>query len=112
MSPVFTSGKLKSMLKLMDNSLDNMIKYLNKEVKVNPIVDMRPVWQCFTMDSIGSCAFGVDLNCFEDRENPIFVAAKQTFSEFIVSSPGQSLQVNMELGMIGLEDYFDFVTPG
>ena len=30
MSPVFTSGKLKGMISLMDGALDNMINYLNK----------------------------------------------------------------------------------
>ena len=30
MSPVFTSGKLKGMLSLIDGALDNMINYLNK----------------------------------------------------------------------------------
>ena len=37
MSPVFTSGKLKAMLSLIDDALDNMINYLNKVLKVSGI---------------------------------------------------------------------------
>eukprot|EP00088_Acartia_fossae_P013203 TRINITY_DN1687_c0_g1_i12.p1 TRINITY_DN1687_c0_g1~~TRINITY_DN1687_c0_g1_i12.p1 ORF type:complete len:486 (-),score=141.78 TRINITY_DN1687_c0_g1_i12:488-1945(-) len=112
MSPAFTSGKLKSMIKLIDGALDNMINYLQKEVKKNPVIDMRPVLQSFTMDSIGLCAMAVNLNCFDDPNNPIFKAARDAFGEFRATDAMSNLQLNMELGMVGLEKYFDFVTPG
>jgi hypothetical protein len=48
-------------------------------VKKNPVVDMRPLLQAFTMDSIGLTAFGVNLNCFENQDNPIFKAAKECY---------------------------------
>jgi len=112
MSPVFTSGKLKAMLSLIDDALDNMVNYLNKEVKKNPVVDMRPLLQAFTMDSIGLTAFGVNLNCFENQDNPIFKAAKDAFGEFRATDFYSAVMLNMELGMVGLEKYFDATTPG
>jgi len=112
MSPVFTSGKLKGMLSLIDGALDNMINYLNKEVAKNPIVDMRPVLQALTMDSIGLCAFGVNLNCFDNKDNPVFKAAKESFEEFRTHNIQEDLLVNLFLGLSGLEKYLDTTTPG
>ena len=37
---------------------------------------------------------------------------QDAFGEFRAKDAMSNLQLNMELGMVGLEKYFDFVTPG
>jgi len=71
LTPTFTSGKIKGMLEPMGAAQDNMVKYLEKKCKENSLIDMKPVFQYMAMDVIASCAFGIDLNCFEDPNNHI-----------------------------------------
>jgi cytochrome P450 family 3 subfamily A len=112
MSPVFTSGKLKGMLNLIDGALDNLINNLEKEVRSNPVIDMRPVLQALTMNAIGLTAFGVDLQSFEKPNNPIFKACKDTFTNIRASNVATSLIFNLVMGLEGIQKYMDSVPPG
>jgi len=112
MSPVFTSGKLKGMISLMDGALDNMINYLNKEVRMNPEINTRSLLSMLTMDIIGLTAFNLNLNCFENENNPIFSAAKEATADFKIKDTKGSIMFNLIIGLSGLFGEMDFVNDG
>jgi len=109
LSPIFSSGKIRGMMKHVDGVVDNMINYLNKKIISDPVIDMRPVYQYLTMDVISKCAFGVDLNCFEDTENPMLKNSIKLFKDFCAKDLSSSLQRTFEFTLVGLDKYIDFV---
>jgi len=114
MSPVFTSGKLKGMISLMDGALDNMINYLNKEVKVNPEIYAKFLFSRLALDIIGLTAFAININCFEkeNETNPIYLAAKEAIAEFRIKTMFESVMFQGLLGLSGIFGDLDFVTDG
>ena len=86
LSPTFSSGKLKGMLDLMDTSVDNLITHLTKEVKKNPVVELKKVFQAFALDTIAACAFGVDTNSHVNESNEILDNGRKLFSVFQTKS--------------------------
>jgi len=111
LTPVFTSGKIKGMMQHIDGVVENMINYLHKKIETDPVVDMRPVFKYLTMDTISKCAFGVDLNCFEDPENPMLVNSINAFVDFQASNAKQSAMRSFELLLDGLDKLIDFPMP-
>lgn len=69
LTPIFTSGKLKAMLPLMNKAADDMRTHLEK---VNgTVVEAKELCAKFTTDLLTSCAFGINAHSF-DRENAEF----------------------------------------
>ena len=62
LSPIFTSSKLKDMFSLILDCSNILEKYIEKLVSERECIDVREVAGVFTIDVIGSCAFGVDMN--------------------------------------------------
>lgn len=79
LSPVFTSGKLKEMFSLILKSSDNLEEYLKKIVHENDTVECRKLTAKFTTDVIGSCAFGIEINAFTDKNNEFLRIGKKIF---------------------------------
>merc|ERR1719383_1639702 len=69
-----------------------MINHLNKKIASDPVIDMRPMYQYLTMDVISKCAFGVDLNCFEETDNPMLKHSIRLFKDFCAKDLSSSLQ--------------------
>ncbi|CAG9785254.1 unnamed protein product [Diatraea saccharalis] len=59
-SPLFTSGKLKNMLYLVERCGNKMLEQLDTEISMN--CDIQKITNSFTMQAISSCAFGIDMN--------------------------------------------------
>lgn len=69
LTPIFTSGKLKAMLPLMNKAADDMKTHL---AKVNgTVVEAKELCAQFTTDLLTSCAFGINAHSF-DRKNAEF----------------------------------------
>ncbi|KAG0722068.1 Cytochrome P450 3A11 [Chionoecetes opilio] len=68
MSPTFTSGKIKSMFPLVCDKADALVKFSMKEAAENPHVDMKNNFGRYTMDTIASCAFGIECNSLVDND--------------------------------------------
>lgn len=64
-TPVFTSGKMKSMYNILINISRNLLKILDPIAEHNKEVDIKDLLMRFTTDIIGSAAFGVDVNSLE-----------------------------------------------
>ncbi|CAH1395588.1 unnamed protein product [Nezara viridula] len=67
MAPLFTSGKLKTMYDVMTEVGDNLLEYLDKN-KTNDI-DLREAMGLFSMDIIGSAAFGINPGVLKNPES-------------------------------------------
>uniref|UniRef100_A0A023F799 Putative cytochrome n=1 Tax=Triatoma infestans TaxID=30076 RepID=A0A023F799_TRIIF len=76
-SPIFSTGKLKLMFESMKGCGDEMIRQLDKGPKED--VDMKEILGCFAMDTIGSCAFGIDCGSLSKPENEFRRIGKQVF---------------------------------
>jgi len=70
LTPVFTSGKLKSMVPLMHQVADKGISYLDELCGKN--VEGKDYMKKFALDVIISTGFGYEINSFQDQNN-IFV---------------------------------------
>ncbi|NP_001306576.1 probable cytochrome P450 6a14 [Solenopsis invicta] len=69
LSPTFTSGKLKDMFHLLLNCADYFEKYLDEKVPENGVVECKDLTSKFTVDVIGSCAFGLEMNALKEENN-------------------------------------------
>ena len=69
LSPTFTSGKMKSMMEPMDKIAERTVEYLSDKIKTQPKIDLKPIIQGFTLDTIAKCGFGIDSNVYKGEDN-------------------------------------------
>lgn len=79
LSPTFTSGKLKDMFHLLLNCSDHFEQYLNEIVSKDEIVECRDLTSKFTVDVIGSCAFGLEMNALKEENNEFQKMGRKIF---------------------------------
>ncbi|XP_055529189.1 probable cytochrome P450 9f2 [Wyeomyia smithii] len=79
LSPAFTGSKMRQMFQLMEECIHAMITHLEADLKKKGSmeVEVKDVLSRLAMDVIASCAFGLKVNCFEERENEFFKHAKK-----------------------------------
>lgn len=66
LTPTFTSGKMKMMFQTLVDCGNQMMEFIEKLEQKNECMDVKEVCACYTTDVIGSCAFGIECNCFKD----------------------------------------------
>ncbi|CAD7083740.1 unnamed protein product [Hermetia illucens] len=71
-SPAFTSLKMKTMFSTMMEVGVKLEKKIDQVCKSGKALDIKKVMSLFTMDVIGSCAFGLETNSLEDENNEFF----------------------------------------
>ncbi|XP_053617327.1 cytochrome P450 6B2-like isoform X3 [Plodia interpunctella] len=69
LTPLFSSSKMKNMFYLIDKCSRVFENMLDKEFQANNVQGVRPLMARFTMDCIGSCAFGIDTGTMEGESN-------------------------------------------
>ncbi|XP_067950041.1 lithocholate 6-beta-hydroxylase-like isoform X2 [Watersipora subatra] len=74
-SPTFTSGKLKQLKARIDVCANQFVKYV-ADTKEKPF-DLKKLVGGYTMDTISSTAFGVDLVSLQDEDHPMIVNANR-----------------------------------
>ena len=79
LSPVFTSGKLKGMFQLILECSNHLEEYLDTLVKKGEPIDAREVAARFTIDVIGSCGFGIEMNSLSEQESEFRRVGKEIF---------------------------------
>ncbi|XP_003242904.1 probable cytochrome P450 6a13 isoform X1 [Acyrthosiphon pisum] len=85
LSPAFSSGKLKQMFNQIEKCGHDMINNIFAELKKNPNdIDMRDVVAKYSMDVIGSCAFGLTLNVASDDTSLFRKYGKTAFGPSIL----------------------------
>ena len=93
-SPIFTSGKMKGMLKFIQMTADNLVKEFgtrasgtqetNLKVKIsmrnlNLMTYFQEVYGKFTVDGLAAAAFGMDVNSFEEKDSKFAKYAEALF---------------------------------
>ncbi|XP_071574295.1 cytochrome P450 6k1 [Temnothorax nylanderi] len=89
MSPVFTSGKLKSLFLLMQESGEKMRDHLRDQIrdksKTVPIT-VKDTFYKYTTDVISSVAFGIRVNCFDTSPPEFYVNSRKAFNQTLLRS--------------------------
>jgi len=68
MSPTFSSGKMKGMFPLVCEKADAFVAFSLNDSRGKPYVDMKYNFGRFTIDTIASCAFGIECNSLVDED--------------------------------------------
>ncbi|XP_055693821.1 probable cytochrome P450 9f2 [Lutzomyia longipalpis] len=73
-SPAFTVSKMKTMFQLVCECCSDTIDFLASEIKDGKplLTNMKDLFGRFGTDIIASCAFGLKVNSFRDRENECY----------------------------------------
>nr|UOU03271.1 cytochrome P450 3045C3/4 [Brachionus rubens] len=77
MNPTFSQSKLRELGPVLLTCVDRLIEVLNQESQKE--LNMSQYFKRFTMDSIWSCAFGVDINMQFEKENEYFNKCEEVF---------------------------------
>lgn len=80
LSPVFTSGKIKSMYHTISDKGDNLINAIEVASKSGSI-DVKNVTNRFTVDVVSSVAFGMEANTLNNEHLEILQIMKQVSGE-------------------------------
>lgn len=67
LTPTFTSGKMKMMFKTLVTCSGNLVKKMDELGDGDTAIDIKEVLGCFTTDIIGSCAFGIECDSFNEE---------------------------------------------
>ena len=76
-TPVFTSGKLKKMSKLMKKVADDLVAQLDKFASTGEEVDANELSLKFTVTVIANAGFGIDANAFEPEGEQFYKMARR-----------------------------------
>ncbi|XP_071876484.1 cytochrome P450 6j1 isoform X2 [Bombus fervidus] len=82
LTPAFSSGKLKRMFYLLAECGEEFQKLIDASSETHRPFEIRELAAKFTIDVIGSCAFGIQINALTDEESEFHRAAKK------LSKPG------------------------
>ena len=86
-TPIFTSGKMKGMVGFIDTVAKNLQDSFEREAQSEQPFDLKEKFGKFSMDTIASCAFGMDAQSFTDEESRFVFNAKSIFRLVHTFSP-------------------------
>ncbi|KAF5286960.1 hypothetical protein FQR65_LT12419 [Abscondita terminalis] len=69
LTPTFTSSKIKMMFPTLVQCAENLEKAVRSFCVRKVEFDVKDISSCYTMDVIGSCAFGLDIDSFANPHN-------------------------------------------
>ncbi|KAG8296016.1 heme binding [Homalodisca vitripennis] len=91
LTPTFTSGKMKNMFQLMGRCADQLQDHIEKVVLQKGEFEVKDLIARFTTDIIATCAFGLEVNSIENRDDEfykvgqlIFVSTREFFLKFMI----------------------------
>jgi len=104
LSPTFSSGKMKNMFPLVMEKADALMKKLHKTIgNGESTVDMRIHLGRLTVDVIGACAFGLEIDCIGDET--------AEFERKLAKASNQGMEVLFEMFLTAVSpkiaDYFE-----
>ena len=68
-SPIFTSGKMKAMMVFIEETSRRLTEEFQKHAIAGDEFELKDVFGKFSMDTLASCAFGVDAQSFSSSGN-------------------------------------------
>ncbi|XP_062142777.1 probable cytochrome P450 6a14 [Drosophila sulfurigaster albostrigata] len=81
LTPTFTSGKIKSMFNTISDVSQQLEDTFQTEVESGGILDVYDLLGRYTVDVIGSCAFGIECNSLKDPQADFRVMGRKLFTE-------------------------------
>lgn len=72
LTPAFSIGKIKRMFYLLSECEEELRKLINANCCDDKAIEVRDLAANFTIDVIGSCAFGIHMNALKDDETNAF----------------------------------------
>ena len=79
LSPAFTPGKMKLLMQLIYQVSDRLGQDLEQKLLLEDGFELRETFQKFSLDTLVSCAFGVDAQSFDDEDSPFMRHATNIF---------------------------------
>ncbi|XP_059061353.1 cytochrome P450 6B2-like [Achroia grisella] len=113
-TPLFTSGKLKNMIKLMTDRGNQFVDYVENIIENETEQKIHTLVQRYTISTISACAFGIDINDISD-DNPIiktlYKIDRELFSinfafELVLMYPRLFKKLNMTVFPKYVTDFF------
>ncbi|XP_011299603.1 probable cytochrome P450 6a13 [Fopius arisanus] len=92
LTPVFSSGKIKRMFYLLVECHEELKKVIGTS---RGVVDVRDLTAKFTIDVIGSCAFGIQIRALTDGQSAFHEAAKKLGKPSYKSTLWRMLRTSM-----------------
>ncbi|XP_063595069.1 uncharacterized protein LOC134772015 [Penaeus indicus] len=83
-NPVFSLAKLKQMLPLMQNCVDDLLGVVSDYVDSGHDFDIFSLSQGFTLDVIGRCALAMRIDCQRNQQDPLLQLIRRFF-KFAIS---------------------------
>ena len=80
-NPTFSAAKLKQMAPLINRCVDALMDKLSEQHQHDQPFDIYAFFKRFTMDTIWSCAFGLDTDMQNNPDDPYFVHSQRVFAE-------------------------------
>ncbi|CAH0403826.1 unnamed protein product [Chilo suppressalis] len=110
LSPIFTSGKLKNMLYLMERCGDKMLEYLEPKTSTAYECDIISIIKKYTVASISACAFGVDMD-LNNPDKKLEQIDKMIFTQYYALElsficPGLLKKMGVNVVPTVIHDYF------
>lgn len=81
LTPTFTSGKMKLMFPLIIDVASRLKRKLGEFAELNESADIKIINGRFTMDVIGSCAFGIECNSLFGEQKQFHEMGLKVFKE-------------------------------
>uniref|UniRef100_A0A672ZIU4 unspecific monooxygenase n=1 Tax=Sphaeramia orbicularis TaxID=375764 RepID=A0A672ZIU4_9TELE len=97
LSPWFASGHMKAMFRIMKNHSQKLINQMRSKADKSGVIIVKDFFGPYSMDVMGNCAFGLDLNCINNPSSPFITHASQLF--------------NFSLPLIFIQGFFPFLIP-
>ena len=72
-SPIFTSAKMKQMVKYMEEVSQKLVVEMGKRAESSEEFELKDLTGRFSLDALASCAFGIDFNSHCTEKNAAFV---------------------------------------
>lgn len=78
LSPAFTSSKMRSMFKLMQQCAEDFGQFIIEQItKDGKEIELKDVFTRFTNDVIATCAFGISVDSMKDPNNEFYLVGKK-----------------------------------
>ncbi|KAF2886191.1 hypothetical protein ILUMI_19982 [Ignelater luminosus] len=80
LTPTFTSGKMKMMFPTLVECGRQLKEAMDIASKKDEPINIKDFAACFTTNVIGSCAFGIECDCFKDKNSEFIKYGKTVFA--------------------------------
>merc|ERR1712106_201077 len=80
-TPIFTSGKMKGMLKFIKHVAGDLTNEMEMKAKEGEEFELKDVFGKFSLDALASSAFGVNAESFTNKNSKFVEYAAETFKQ-------------------------------